>query len=273
MSDEHDGTVRGRAGDPPPVDPALFWRVDVRRLLAALDIGGLYRVLGAEAGISQRQIAALAGQSQSEVSEIVAGRRRVESHQVLVRIAEGFAIPRELMGLSWWGPKGTYCGEVAVAEPPREEDAEVRRRTLIATTSMVAFGQVVEGLGELALPAAEALPLRLGMVHVQVVVAVTERLRGIVRQFGGQAGLFGAATQHYTRWLAVPAAEGVKARLGAALAELYTEAGWAYHDSGVDGAGCLTRTLGLADDAKDGFGVANAAWHAGVTMVRSGPSQ
>ncbi|MGH3754374.1 MAG: transcriptional regulator, partial [Pseudonocardiaceae bacterium] len=72
MSDEHDGTVRGRAGDPPPVDPALFWRVDVRRLLAALDIGGLYRVLGAEAGISQRQIAALAGQSQSEVSEIVA---------------------------------------------------------------------------------------------------------------------------------------------------------------------------------------------------------
>ncbi len=34
-------------------------------MLAALDIGGLYRVLGAEAGISQRQIAALAGQSQS----------------------------------------------------------------------------------------------------------------------------------------------------------------------------------------------------------------
>src|ERR671917_633913 len=100
MSNEHDGKISGRAGDTPSVDPALFWRADVRRVLAALDIGGLYRVLGDVAGFSQRQIAACAGQSQSEVSEIVAGRRRVESHEVLGRIAENFDIPRELMGLS-----------------------------------------------------------------------------------------------------------------------------------------------------------------------------
>ncbi len=270
MRHEHDGTISGRAGDPPLVDPALFWRVDVRRVLAVLDIGGLYRLLGTDAGISQRQIAALAGQSQSEVSEIVAGRRRVESHQVLVRIAEGFDIPRELMGLSWWGPGGTYCGEVTVTEPPTGEGADVRRRTLIATTSMVAFGQVVQGLGELALPAAEPLPLRLGMVHVHAVAAVTEQLRGMARQFGGQAGLFGAAAQHYVRWMGVPASEVVKARLGAALAELYTEAGWAYWDSGVDGIGCFTRALRLADTAGDTFGIANAAWQAGRTLVRSG---
>jgi hypothetical protein len=103
MRDEHDGPISGRAGDPPPVDPTLFWRADVRRVLAALDIGGLYRVLGADAGVSQRQIAACTGQSQSEVSEIVAGRRRAEGHQVLGRIAEGFDIPRELVvvGSRW----------------------------------------------------------------------------------------------------------------------------------------------------------------------------
>jgi transcriptional regulator with XRE-family HTH domain len=273
MSDEHDGKISGRAGDPPFIDPALFWRADVRRVLAALDIGGLYRVLGDVAGLSQRQIAACAGQSQSEVSEIVVGRRRVESHEVLVRIAERFDIPRELMGLSWWGPDGTYCGEVTVSEPSTREDENVRRRTLIASTSMAAFGQVVQGLGELtelALPTGGPLPKRLSMSHVHAVQAVTAQLRGVARQFGGQAGLFVVAAQHYAQWMAVAASEVVKARLGAALAKLYTEAGWACYDSGVDGMGCFTRALQLADEARDGFGIANAARQAGATLVRSG---
>ncbi len=270
MTDEHSDKISGRAGNTPPVDPSLFWRGDVRRVLAALDIGGLYRVLGDAVGIRQRQIAAYTGQSQSEVSEIIAGRRQVESHQVLVRIAEGFGIPRELMGLSWWGPHGAYCGEVTVAEAPAKEGEDVRRRTLIATTSMAALGQVVQGLGELALPTGEPLPQRLGMAHVQAVAAVTDRLRGVARQFGGQAGLFGAAAQRYARWMEVPASEVVTARLGAALAELHTEAGWAYWDSGVDGIGHFTRAQRLAAVAGDGFGIASAAWHSGVTLVRSG---
>ncbi|MCA1673208.1 MAG: hypothetical protein LC799_13760 [Actinobacteria bacterium] len=70
------------------------------------------------------------------MSEIVAGRRRVESHQVLVRIADGFDIPRELMGLSWWGPDSTYCGQVTVAEPSRGVSEDIRRRALIAATSV-----------------------------------------------------------------------------------------------------------------------------------------
>ncbi len=273
MSDEHSDEISGRAGDTPPVDPALFWRADVRRVLAALDIGGLYRILGVDGGLSQRQIAVCAGQSQSEVSEIVVGRRRVESHEVLVRIAEGYDIPRELMGLSWWGPGGTYCGEVAVTESPMREGGDVRRRALIASTSLAVLGQVLEGLGELAevaLPTGQRLPLRLGMVHVRAVEAVTERLRGVARQFGGQGGLFVVAAQYYARWMVVPASEVVKARLGAALAELYTEAGWSCYDSGVDGTGCYTRALRLADEAGDAFGIANAAWHAGATLVRSG---
>ena len=266
MSDECDGTISGRAGDTPPVDPALFWRADVRRVLAALDIGGLYRVLGAAAGLSQRQIAARAGQSQSEVSEIVVGRRRVESHEVLVRIASAFEIPRELMGLSWWGPDGTYCGE----DTPKREDEDVHRRTLIATTTMAAFGQAVQGLGELAefaLPTGDPLPLRLGMEHVR---AVTERLRGVVRQFGGQAGLFVVAVRHYSQWMEAAGSEVVKARLAAALAELCTGAGWACYDSGLDATGCLTRALRLADAAGDGFGIANAAWPPGSRCCVAG---
>ncbi|MGH3821630.1 MAG: helix-turn-helix domain-containing protein [Pseudonocardiaceae bacterium] len=249
---------------------AVRHRPDVRRILAALDIGAFYRVLDAEAGLSQRQIAARSGQSQSEVSEIVSGRRRVENYHVLARIAERFGIPREFMGLSWWSPDGTYCGEVSTVEPTEDD---VRRRTLIGATSVAALGQVVQGLGELtelALPTGEPLPSRLGMVHVHTVEAVTGRLRGMARQFGGQADLFVSAARYYARWMQVPAPEVVKARLGAALAELYTEAGWCCYDAGLDGTGCFTRAQALADEARDAYSIANAAWHAGTTLVRGG---
>ncbi|MGH3906245.1 MAG: helix-turn-helix domain-containing protein [Pseudonocardiaceae bacterium] len=269
MSDEHADKISGQAGD---IDPALFEREEVRRVLAVLNIAALYRVLG-DAGISQRQIAARTGQSQSEVADIVAGRRRVESHRLLVRIVEGFDIPRELMGLSWWGPDGAYAGKVTVPEAPTREREDVRRRALIAATSMAALGQVVQELGELtelALPTSAPLPSQLGMSHVHAVEAVTEQLRGVARQFGGQADLFGAAARYYTRWLSVPASDAVEARLRAALAELHTEAGWSCYDAGIDGTGYFARALGLADDARDGYGIANAAFHAGLTLVRNG---
>ena len=149
----------------------------------------------------------------------------------------------------------------------------MRRRALIAATSLATLGQVVQGLGELAelaLPTAEPLPRQLSLAHVRAVEAVTQQLRTLARQYGGQAGLFGVAAQYYTRWLAVPASDVVQARLGAALAELHAEAGWCYYDSGVDGSGHFTRALELADKFGDGFGIANAAWHAGATLMRSG---
>jgi hypothetical protein len=132
---------------------------------------------------------------------------------------------------------------------------------------------VVQGLGELtelALPTDKPLPSRLSMAHVHTVQAVTAQLREVARQFGGQAGLFGVAAQYYSRWLSVPASDALHARLCAALAELHTEAGWSCYDSGVDGTGFFTRALSLADEAGDAFGIANAAWHAGTTLVRSG---
>ncbi|MGH3695115.1 MAG: hypothetical protein ACRDRX_14195 [Pseudonocardiaceae bacterium] len=43
------------------------------------------------------------------MSEILSGRR-VIAYEVLERIAEGLGVPRELMGLSWWGSDGTWYG-------------------------------------------------------------------------------------------------------------------------------------------------------------------
>jgi antitoxin component HigA of HigAB toxin-antitoxin module len=77
-----------------PIDPGLYQRDELRRILASWDIAALFRFLNDHAGLTQRQIAVRTGQNQSEVAEILAGRRGpVVSHHVLRRLAGGFDIP------------------------------------------------------------------------------------------------------------------------------------------------------------------------------------
>ncbi|MGH3832740.1 MAG: helix-turn-helix domain-containing protein [Pseudonocardiaceae bacterium] len=245
-----------------PLDPEFFTSDEMRAALTARDIGTVYRLLGRQ-DVSQRRIAHLTGQSQSEVCEIRQGRR-VRDIWVLERIADGLGVPRAWLGLSF--------GEQAPNPPSagKERSGAVKRRVLVATASTVAMGQVCVGPPELALPTEHPLPTRLDIAHVHTVAAVTERLRGVARYYGGQADLFSAVATLYTRWMRVPATDVVKARLAAALAELHTEAGWCCYDSGLDGAGFFTHALRLAGTARDTYGIANAAWHAGMTLVRTG---
>jgi hypothetical protein len=80
--------------------PSAVWSVpDMRAAIGRRDVGAVYKILQ-KYGVSQRRIAALTGQSQSEVSEILAGRR-VHSYDLLVRICEGLGIPRGWMGLAY----------------------------------------------------------------------------------------------------------------------------------------------------------------------------
>ena len=81
------------------IDPTVWERPDMRMCLALHDIAGVYRLLQ-RVGVSQRAIAALTGQAQSEISEILAGRQ-VVSYDLLVRIAEGLGVPRGRMGLAF----------------------------------------------------------------------------------------------------------------------------------------------------------------------------
>jgi transcriptional regulator with XRE-family HTH domain len=66
--------------------------------LGRRDIAAVYRLLQRQ-GVTQRRIANLTGQSQSEISEILGGRR-VSAYDVLVRIADGLGVPRGLLGLA-----------------------------------------------------------------------------------------------------------------------------------------------------------------------------
>ncbi|MBV9011137.1 MAG: hypothetical protein JO281_23035 [Pseudonocardiales bacterium] len=244
-----------------PIDPEFFDGEQMRAALTARDIGTVYRLLGRQ-GVSQRRIAQVTGQSQSEVCEILKGRQ-VCNIWVLERIADGLGIPRSRIGLS-------YGEQTPGTRKEKEMDDTMQRRVLVATTLAAAMGATCEGLPELALPSGHVLPSRLGMTHVRTVRAVTEGLRGLGRYYGGQAEMFHAAAGIYTRWMRVPMTDTITAQLGAALAELHTEAGWACYDAGLDGTGHFLHAQRLAGQARDTYGIANAAWHAGIVLTRTG---
>ncbi|GAB3890137.1 hypothetical protein GCM10029964_061160 [Kibdelosporangium lantanae] len=82
-----------------PIDPRLWERPHMRAALARHDISEVYQLLAAS-GVSQRRIAALTGQNQSEISDINQGRQ-VQAYDLLARIADGLGIPRGYMGLAY----------------------------------------------------------------------------------------------------------------------------------------------------------------------------
>jgi hypothetical protein len=121
-----------------PLDPTLLNRAEMRAALDARDIGAVYRLLW-HAGVTQRRIAQLTDQAQSEVSEILNGRQ-VRDVELLERIADGLGVPRGWMRLDY--------GEGRPGTPSSEEvDEDVKRRALITATTVAALGQVVPDLG------------------------------------------------------------------------------------------------------------------------------
>lgn len=82
---------------------------EMRIALAGREVSTIYRLLR-RSGVSPDQIRAFTGQSPSEVSEILNGRR-VVAYDVIVRIADGLGIPRGYMGLA--------CDEVTAARELR----------------------------------------------------------------------------------------------------------------------------------------------------------
>ena len=267
----------GREKPTPPVDPALYRRDDVRPVLAERDIAALYRLLKDDAKLTQRQIAELTGQSQSEVSEILKGRR-VRDVTVLERICDGLGIPRELMGLSY-GKDGAYGGdEVTVTGPPEGVTDEVLRRHFIAGLASAAFGRpLLAGLLDPPPAGVQHVPLpsRLTLGDVADLRAGTEQLRSLARRYGGQADIVDAVANRSMRLLSVPADDAVQRSLRSALSALREFAGWCCFDQRAYEAASthFTDAVGLARSANDPYRAAYAMYHAGcMTEERGHPN-
>ncbi|MDV6010888.1 helix-turn-helix transcriptional regulator [Haloechinothrix sp. LS1_15] len=243
----------------------------MRSALADRDVSGVYRLLRKE-GVSQRQIAALTGQSQSEVSEILKGRH-VIAYDVLARIADGLGVPRGYMGLAYDETTATNvvgAGQEG-ADERSEEDESVKRRRFLAHAAQVTMGAAVLGTesGPIAAasPGTTPAPGRIGMADVRQVEAATRALRALDYQYGG--GFCRDAVIAQLSWgqqlLDAGAAEGVKSRLFIALADLHSVAGWTSFDTGlVDSArGHFSNALELAKQGGNEHLVANVLYRMG----------
>ncbi len=239
----------------------------MRIALAARDISSVYRRLRGY-GVTQRQIAELTGQSQSEVCEIIKGRQ-VMAYDVLVRIADGLGIPRGYLGLAYTTdggdsayPGGDPSGVVA------EVTDDVLRRDVLAKGSVALVGVPVLGklLTSSAGPGEMGLPSQVGMIDVAEVKHTADQLRVAARAHGGQARAVSAAATQYGRLRQVPASNAVRTRLYSQLAALNNLAGWCCFDSGLDlHARWHYRTaLDLAHEVGDGYELSRALRFSGV---------
>jgi transcriptional regulator with XRE-family HTH domain len=240
-----------------------------RRALARRDITTVYRLL-TDAGFTQQRIASLTGQLPSEVSEILKGRQ-VMAYNVLVRIADGFDLPRGWMGLAY------DAQEVSTAPAVGEEvvDENMKRRAMLAIASAALLGAPV--LGELlALPTPPTtdtpLPSRLLPSDIAALQKLTAQLYAGARTYGGGAEVVTTVATRSRSLLSVPASDPIESQLKSALADLHTLAGWCCVDSGLpDQARTFFATaMDLAAEAGDGVQFASALWHAGIQMRDAG---
>jgi transcriptional regulator with XRE-family HTH domain len=96
-----DGKIADRGGgrmqrhDPSDfVVPDQFWdRPDTREALHARDAGALFQLVRRYAGASQTGLTMRTGIAKSEISAIMAGRRRVTSLERFESIADGLGMP------------------------------------------------------------------------------------------------------------------------------------------------------------------------------------
>lgn len=226
------------------VTPEAWEDQEMRNALAAREVSTIYKLLRRK-GVSQRQIAAMTGQSQSEVSEILKGRQ-VMAYDVLVRIADGLGVPRGYMGLAYDEVTAQRVAETRES-PEAEEPENVKRRKFLAHAAAVAVGAHVLGADSgswVSNPVLTPAPGRIGMTDVRQVEAATRALRSLDYQYGG--GFCRDAVVAQLSWgqqmLNSSGTEVVRQRLHVALADLHNLAGWTSFD------------VGLIDSARNHFG-------------------
>jgi transcriptional regulator with XRE-family HTH domain len=167
------------------INPHIWQRPELQDALTGQDFQVIFDYLTRHEGLSQRQLAKLLGRSQSQISEIIGGRK-VQMYGVLVDFAKRLSIPRGSLGVA-------YCQDLERArgvDDVGEEDDSVERRRLLANGVAAVFGGAVYGIGPVAefiLPARyhANTPARVGIGDVERVRAVTAFSRWLDSHHGG----------------------------------------------------------------------------------------
>ena len=277
---------------PNQINPDIWDEPEMHRALAARDITTVYRLL-CGAGLSQTQISRLTGQSQSEVSEILNGRR-VLAYRVLERIAEGLGIPRGHLGLAYADAAGNldaYPGEGDETDPDPEVDEVISRRFLgLASAAMlgdaVLNGPIMQSgaalLGEpggirLLNDSAKSLE-KLDKQDVAWIKSATDRFRELGSEYGGTA-IYGTTRGMAEQVVSAlqnsePAQQG-RRDLYIAASGLCRVTAWAAFESGHQRQSwqCHATALDLARESGDIDTVMLTIQYAGRAEIHSGRHQ
>ncbi|MCP2097427.1 MULTISPECIES: tol-pal system YbgF family protein [Actinosynnema] len=257
-------------------DLSPHWEIpEVRRRLATRDIGFVYRHLGRH-GVTQRVIAELTQQNQSEVCGISTGKHPVRSYEVLERIAEGLGIPRGLMGLAY----SDTDHQPAVRRAPETQDEEtMRRRAMLGIAGKMMLGAPLLG-SEKALfdQASRAVPAPnlVGGTDVAQLRAVTASLRAHDLVHGGVAirSVILAHAEWATSLLSARCSEETRPELLSAIAEIKTLAGWTAHDHGLsmsdEARRLLLQAVGFTQSADNPAHTAIVMHHLGRVPLDNG---
>jgi len=110
--------MRDSAFGPPAISPDFWSRPEVTAALGRRDIGELFRLLKAQAGISQTRIGAATGNAQGRVSEIISGKYEVRTVRSLARIADGLGMPDDARVVLGLAPSDPSHAAAPLAAPP-----------------------------------------------------------------------------------------------------------------------------------------------------------
>ena len=258
-------------GRDPSVDPQVWLLPEMRAALRDRDVGQIYAVLRRR-GLSQRRLAALTGQAQSEISEILAGRRQVESYDLLGRIADGLGIPRGYMGLAY--DDETAAGLTGTAPG---EDESVQRRMFLGYAAAIAAGGLASGIESwkpTADTSATPVPHHVGVRDIEQIEDVVRALRRLDYSHGG--GTVRDAAMGQLAWVSglrtASAASGVERRLDIATADLHNLIGWSSFDCGLYDAARyhFACALEAAKTAEEPSLVANVLYRVGKLHLHRG---
>lgn len=211
--------------------PDGFYNDDaLRAALANYDFGTVFAAVRQHTGLSQLRLGNLLGISQSRISSVERGERRLTHVMLAARIATALRIPPSLLGFP--DTRTNAIGSVAA-----EEVDWVERRDFLALVTAATVGSSLhpelDRLGMFLPEQAEpATRRRIGVADIDAIEAITDSFRRSEYAHGGGLCYTAAVAHlHQVRLLddSLCSSE-VRARLLVATAELASRAGWMAYD-------------------------------------------
>ena len=228
VTDPMCGSCARAAGFRKPIPDGFYDDADLRAALARYDFGAVFTAVRAHTGLSQVQLADLLDLSQSRISAVERGERRLTHVKLAARLASLLRIPPRLLGF----PVETG-GSVAA----QEEVSWLERRDFLALVTAATLGSSLHPelarLGSLLPDQVEPVTRpRIGAADVDAIEAITDGFRRSDFAHGGGLCRAAAITQlHQVRRLEdAVCTPQVRTRLLVAVAELASMAGWMAYD-------------------------------------------